>query len=118
MSDHDRQQKAYDSTMAAQTAPARPSGMGAIGGLIGRGVPTPSMPTTLGRANEALNHLSTCELHAAQLRGILFGENSDNAELNRVEHTFDSLLSALCHRLASLAGELSTIKTKLGVPLE
>lgn len=77
--------------------------------------PTPAEPTTLGKATELLNHLSTLELHVASMRSALFGEASSNDNPPRsMPSTISGLLSEASTRAACLCGELSTINGKLG----
>ena len=76
----------------------------------------PSEPTMLAQATGLLNHVAMLEMHTASLRGVLFGEGE--SDLSKLPVTPASCLLAMladtCQRVASLCGELATIKNKLG----
>lgn len=74
-------------------------------------------PTTLGRAQETLNHIATLEMHTSHLRSILFGEGESCNNPATEPSTIDGMLAVACSRVALLCGEVSTIKSRLGVPL-
>lgn len=91
---------------------------GLQGAFIGRAkttVPTPNEPTTLAKLLEALNYLSTCEIHAASIRQGCFGEGDDNLKNLPPQHTLDSAAAELARRIASLVSQLDSIRIRLGL---
>ncbi len=76
-------------------------------------VPQINQPTTLGRANELINYVATLEGHTATLRSTLFGEGEPGLEPD-IPTSLDGMLADACNRVASLCGQLATIKQKIG----
>ena len=71
--------------------------------------------TTLGRGSELLNLLATAEKHTAVLRGDLFGEAAQSVQpLPSAATCIDSMLAEAVTRMASLCGELITMRQRLG----
>ena len=71
--------------------------------------------TTLGRAQELLNWIATLEQHKSVLFGDLFGMGENGDLLKRNEPTnLDSMIADACTRVASLCGDLSTLRNRLG----
>lgn len=79
-----------------------------------QGAQCPKEPSMLGRATELLNHVATAELHSASLRSALFGEGECDGIHPQIPTSLDGLLKDACTRVASLCGELATIKSRLG----
>lgn len=104
------QEKAY----AAQKQTVQCDKYDSRSGLVGRDASTPNRPTTMAALFEAMNHLSTCESHMAGLRVAIYGEGGAETGLD-VQHSLDSAAMSLSVRLASLAGELGTLRARLGV---
>lgn len=91
-------------------------GLAGTGSTISRPQPqTPTQPTTLGRATELLNHVATAERHSYSLNSALFGIGASSLDPVRAEPTtLDGMLADAATRVASLCGELATIKSRLG----